>query len=139
VANRRTERPRVSLWRFEKKHSYGQMFSRLLNELASREVAVADAVTLEQRFHKLANEWSREVGSISSINDITAHPKYREITRLGWDAVPLMLRDLQTNKRFWFPALYEITKIRPFDSSDAGKSKRMTEAWIAWGKRKGLI
>jgi len=50
-----------------------------------------------------------------------------------------MLNDLQNNRGFWFPALTEITGIRPFDLSDAGNSKRMVEAWVKWGKRKKLI
>lgn len=104
---------------------------------------VADTLTLttsvKARFHKLASDWSSEVSSVSSVGALTSHPKYREIINLGWPVVPLLLADLQRNRGYWFTALAEITGIRPFDPSTAGNSKRMSEAWIKWGQRKGLI
>ncbi len=74
---------------------------------------------------------------ISSASDLTNDKSYREIIDLGWDVVPYLLIDLQRNKRFWFPALAEITHLRPFDKSDMSNPRRMTEAWIRWGRRKG--
>jgi hypothetical protein len=91
------------------------------------------------RFCKLADEWSNEVGNISSLSALTSHQKYREIVKLGWDVVPFLLLDLQRNHRFWLPALQEITRIRPFDPSDSGNYQRMTEAWVEWGKKKRII
>jgi hypothetical protein len=109
--------------------------------VVSRQRADNNAATtnLEARFRKLANEWSNEVSVVSSVGGLTSHPKYQEIIRLGWDVVPFLLSDLQRNRGFWFTALNEITGIRPFDLSDAGKSERMAKAWIQWGKRKGII
>jgi len=95
--------------------------------------------TVADRFHRLADEWQSETTTVSSVNALTSHRNYREIVQMGWDVVPYLLIDLQRNNRFWFPALYEITRIRPFDPSDAGDSKRMLEAWVKWGQRKQLI
>jgi hypothetical protein len=100
---------------------------------------VKDELNVKKLFNLLADEWSRETANVSSISALTSHRSYQEIVRLGWEVVPLLLADLQTNRRFWFPALHEITQIRPFDPSDAGNSKRMTDAWIKWGQRKQLI
>jgi hypothetical protein len=91
------------------------------------------------KFRQLAIEWSENTGHISSTSDLISNPSYQEIIGLGWGVVPLLLKDLQESKRFWFPALYAITGVRPFDPSDAGNGRRMTEAWIKWGKRKGLV
>lgn len=115
--------------------------SQLDREWFTEESALAPAQesTLKDRFFRLAEQWNEETGHFSSTKEITSNPNYQEIIRLGWDVVPYLLRDLQQNKRFWFPALYEITKIRPFDLCDAGNSRRMVKAWTAWGKRKGLI
>lgn len=66
-------------------------------------------------------------------------PAYRAIVNLGWDVVPFLLKDIQSKRGFWFPALAEITGIRPFDKSDAGNPRRMAQAWIAWGQKKGLV
>lgn len=95
--------------------------------------------TVENRFNRLAQEWSASVGNISSLTAMAEHPRYHEIINLGWDVVPFLLRDLQQNRGFWFPALSAITKITPYDLRDAGNGKRMTKAWIQWGKRKQLI
>jgi hypothetical protein len=91
------------------------------------------------RFYRLAADWSANTRGISSLTELVKHPSYQEIMRLGWDVVPYLLQDLQENKRFWFPALTEITKVRPFDAGDIGNSRRMTKAWIEWGRRKHLI
>lgn len=103
------------------------------------EQAKAIEPTVENRFRRLAEEWSASVGNVSSLTAMAKHPKYREIIDLGWDVVPFLLQDLQQNHRFWFPALTEITTIQPYDPRDAGNSKRMIDAWIKWGKRKQLI
>jgi hypothetical protein len=95
--------------------------------------------TVENRFHRLAGEWALEVRTISSLSAMVENEKYRQIVSMGWDAVPFLLHDLQQNNGFWFTALSEITKIRPFDPRDAGNRKKMAEAWIQWGKRKKLI
>ena len=97
------------------------------------------ALTTEKLFHKLADEWSSEVGNISSVTVLTSHPKYQKIISLGWNVVPYLLADLQNKRGYWFPALNAITGIRPFDPRDAGNIIRMTEAWIKWGKNKQLI
>jgi hypothetical protein len=95
--------------------------------------------TVKEMFQQHAEKWEQETGPISSVKDLTAHPSYQAIIGLGWDVVPILLTDLRERKRFWFPALNSITSIRPFDPGDAGNRKRMTAAWIQWGKRKGLI
>jgi hypothetical protein len=100
---------------------------------------VVPEVPVGQRFRELADKWSEETGHVSSINDRISNPEYREIVKLGWEVVPNLLADLERTHRFWFPALTEITGLRPFDQSDAGNLRRMTEAWIRWGKKKGLI
>ncbi len=118
-------------------------FSRLLTKqdravLRSAKVA-ADGPTTKDRFHKLADEWSSEVGNVSSVTALTSHRKYQEIIALGWDVVPYLLADLQDKRGFWFPALNVITGIRPFDPRDAGNVTRMTQAWVQWGKNKRII
>jgi len=105
-----------------------------------RELAVPVAVlNTEAKFHKLADEWAERTTHISSASDLISDTRYQQIIDLGWDAVPYLLDDLQRNKRFWFPALAAITGVRPFDPGDLSNPRRMAEAWLKWGRRKGLI
>jgi PAS domain-containing protein len=131
--------PRVGDWGTRRR------ISRMLQDIwqypeEESSVCVAESEqTIEERFRKLADEWARETSTISSVDALVSHPKYQDIIRLGWDVVPVLLRDLQNNGDFWFPALAEITGLRPFDRRDAGKSIKMTAAWISWGKKRGII
>ena len=96
-------------------------------------------LSIVDRFRQLAAKWSEETSHMSSVTRAIAQPSYQAIIKLGWDAVPLMLQDLRKDKGFWYPALNAITGIRPFDPKDAGNSRRMTQAWVNWGHKKGLI
>lgn len=100
------------------------------------DVAVDETEPLPDRFRRLADEWSQDIGNVSSLTAMASHPAYRTIIDIGWDVVPLLLTDLKRNNRFWLPALHEITGIQPFDPSDAGNTKRMVRAWIQWGENK---
>jgi hypothetical protein len=95
--------------------------------------------SLADKFKELADEWSRETGHISSASDLINNTRYQQIISLGWPVIPYLLNDLKRNKRFWFPALAEITGLRPFDPRDASNYRHMTDAWLRWGRRKGLI
>ncbi|MGB8986898.1 MAG: hypothetical protein WCC37_09870 [Candidatus Sulfotelmatobacter sp.] len=91
---------------------------------------------VEAHFNKLADEWEEDVSNMSSLTAMIGHPKYREIVDMKWRVVPFLINDLQRNRRFWLPALEEITGVHPFDPSDSGNSKRMIDAWVRWGKYK---
>jgi hypothetical protein len=108
-------------------------------EDTSAELSTPANENIEERFLRLADEWSRETGHISSTSDLINDARYREIVSLGWPVIPYMLNDLEHNRRFWFPALAAITGLRPFDPGDASNYRRMTDAWLRWGRRKGLI
>lgn len=123
---------------------WGKSYSVPQSDCAAPSVVVDEVVaesdaTVEGRFLRLAADWEAEVHGVSSIDDLVRHRNYQEIIKLDWPVVPYLLKDLQANKRWWFPALYEITKLRPFDASDTGNFRRMSESWIVWGKRKKLI
>ena len=93
--------------------------------------------TIEQEFRKLAETWKRDTRYQSSVANIAANPAYQAIIAMGWDAVPLILRDLRREPHHWFTALREITGARPIAYEDRGHIEKMAEAWIPWGKSKG--
>src|SRR5689334_11439274 len=71
--------------------------------------------SLEERFTRLAETWHKAVAHHSSNRIRYNHPAYQEIIALGAPVVPLLLRDLETNRRHWFAALNAITGADPID------------------------
>jgi hypothetical protein len=94
---------------------------------------------VDRRFKLLSSRWKAEVGMISSVTELARHRDYVEIVRMGWPAVPLILRELQKSPDHWFPALQQITGANPVSQNDRGRVKAMAQAWIRWGRENGLI
>lgn len=136
--------PEPSLdWPLRRKKNNVQAKLLLIDELVAKALAalpleVAETV-LEKRFRELAEKWERETGSLSSVTKRVMHPSYQAIVGMGEQVVPILLRDLQDNRRDWFWALSAITQENPVDRSDAGRVDKMISAWIAWGKKKRLL
>jgi len=111
----------------------------------TRDKQLADAANhgpdegLRVAFEELALAWSSGTAHLSSPTALVQHPAYRQIIGLGPAVLPLMLRDLAENGRFWFPALNAITGENPIPEDAAGDVERMTEAWIGWGRANDLI
>jgi hypothetical protein len=95
------------------------------------------AESIEQKFERLAAAWHKAVAHHSSNRIRHNHPAYQEIIGMGPVVVPLLLRDLNINRRHWFVALSAITGADPVSEEGAGNIPRMTEAWLHWGKENG--
>lgn len=67
------------------------------------------------------------------------HPSFQAIVLMGDAVVPLLIRDLETNRRQWFGALTYLTGVNPIKQADAGKMDRMIAAWVNWGRETGRI
>ncbi len=94
---------------------------------------------LEQRFRALAEKWEQETGSLSSVTKRVMNKNYQAIVGMGQQVVPILLRDIQENRRDWFWALSAITQENPIDPSDAGRVDKMISAWVNWGKKRGML
>lgn len=98
------------------------------------------AAAKRQRFLMLSREWKRETRFISSITEKSIHPAYQNIIGMGEDVVPLILADLSENgPDDWFWALTAITDENPITEDFAGNMQAMTEAWLQWGRQRGLL
>lgn len=89
-------------------------------------------------FKKNALKWKRDIEFISSINEITSHPSYINIIKLGQQAIPLILTELKaeaSEPRMWFPALKILTGVDPVTDNERGKMYAMAKAWLDWGRR----
>ena len=94
--------------------------------------------SIEQRFRGLETQWKAETEFLSDAGKIIFHPAFRAIVALGEQIVPILLRDLETQPSFWVWALPEITGANPVPASDGGNSRKMSDAWLRWGREKGL-
>ncbi len=92
------------------------------------------------KFSELAEQWRRETCIYSNISKKWAHPAYQRIIGMGYPAVPLILRDMETNgPDHWFWALTSITGVNPITEDMAGNMAAMTGAWLEWGKNQGYL
>ena len=98
-----------------------------------------DQQTLRARFDELAAEWARETRFQSSTTEIAIHPAYQRIIGMGPAALPFILDRLSQRTEHWFWALGAITGEDPVEPADAGKVEAMTDAWLRWGRSRGLI
>jgi len=90
------------------------------------------------RFNQLAQEWKANRSRHTSFaRDQVSHPAYLEIIGLGPDALPLILKELETELDHWFVALKSISHEDPVPAEKKGKMEEMRNAWIKWGHDKG--
>jgi len=94
--------------------------------------------TVEERLRRLEAQWKADTQFLSDAGKITNHPAFRGIIDLGEEVVPLLLRDLQAQPSLWVWALQDITTENPVPACDSGNIRKMTEAWLRWGREKGL-
>ena len=94
---------------------------------------------VEERFHSLARSWQQETAHLSSFTKRILNPHYQQIIGMGPPVVPFLLRDLASEPKDWFWALYSLTGENPVPAQDEGDTAAMSRAWLNWGKRRGLI
>jgi hypothetical protein len=95
--------------------------------------------TLQERFDALVREWQRATWSASSFTEIVGHPAYREIIGMGQEAVPMILRDLESEPKQWGPALSAITGAQPVPKEHAGRIREIARDWLTWAKEHGYV
>ena len=95
--------------------------------------------SLDQLFEALAEQWRDETAHLSSIPKVVMHPAYQRIVGMGRAALPLILRSMREQPGYWFWALEMIAGENPVPAEDAGHTKKMKEAWLSWGAKRGLI
>jgi hypothetical protein len=91
----------------------------------------------EQKFDRLADEWRKQTGHLSSVAKMAMHESYQQIIGMGSKAVPLMLKSLERQPEHWFWALHMITGADPVPADSKGKLREMAQAWIQWGRSNG--
>ncbi|MEY2493854.1 MAG: hypothetical protein QOJ45_346 [Verrucomicrobiota bacterium] len=104
--------------------------------VASVQGSAVDTATA-QIFEGLRQKWENETAIDSSVAKKSMHPAYQRIIGMGPDVIPLILRDLRRRRAHWFWALNAITGDSPADGESTVECA--IDAWIRWGKDRGLI
>jgi len=133
---------RAQVVSYESRNPYQSAIDRLVSRWDCEWFPVSSPLKipiLEERFREEAEIWDRETVHQSSTLKMVLHPSYQKIMAMGPDVVPLLLHDLQENRRSWFWALRHLTDANPVPSEDQGNLDKMIASWIAWGKREGRI
>lgn len=106
----------------------------------SDQSAISEETKLEKKFHTLSKEWKSSTGTRSLLASVVTHPAYLEIISYGEKMIPHILLDLQKEPNHWFIALYIMAgRFSPVKQEDVGNIKKMTEAWLEWGRRNGKL
>jgi len=105
-----------------------------LRELGSLEERESRTASLRIRFQDLASEWLRTRPHSSRTKDLVNHRAYQEIIRMGEEAVPFIIEDLEMAPEHWFFALIKITGKDVAAPEHAGNLRLMADDWIAWWK-----
>jgi hypothetical protein len=90
-------------------------------------------------FSECLSKWKDETQFLSSMSDIVLHPSYQRIIGLGPDVVPFILQELEANGGHWFWALQALTGEDPVSEEDRGRIRRMSAAWLNWGREHQLL
>jgi hypothetical protein len=98
-----------------------------------------EPTSLKRRFQELVDQWREETAHMSSAISFSQHPAYLRIIGMGPAVLPFILEDLARTRSHWFTALSLITGENPIPSADKGKVRKMAEAWITWGRERGLV
>lgn len=95
--------------------------------------------TIERQFNELATNWKKEIGGYSTMAHMALNNNYLDIIAIGPSVIPYILKDLQKTPGHWHIALKHLAKENPVPNSDLRKMEKIRQAWLAWGKDKGLI
>lgn len=91
-----------------------------------------------QRFTELRDEWKERSKYLSNTAQMAMLWPYQQIIGMGVDAVPFILDELQQEPDHWFWALEAITGENPVADTLAGDVAAGADAWITWGRVRGL-
>lgn len=99
----------------------------------------ANFETTQIKFNRLAQEWRRNTAFSSSVDEIVLDSNYQQIIGMGTPALPLILNELKGAPEHWFWALAAITGANPAEYEPDGDIQAAADAWVGWGKNRGII
>jgi hypothetical protein len=114
-----------------------------IEELGNFNVPINYNPEVDTHFKALTDTWRLERRGISSTERMLLCPSYQRIIGLGlgWkdQVIRLIMRELQERPDFWFAALRALTGEDPVSESERGNVRRMSEAWLKWGRDRNFL
>jgi hypothetical protein len=95
--------------------------------------------TPQERFKNLAAEWKQKSRHMSNTAQMAMLRPYQRIIGMGELALPYILEELRNEPDQWFWALEAITEESPVPPEACGRVQLMAEAWLEWGRKRGLL
>jgi hypothetical protein len=102
-----------------------------------RGASVRPVSDVAERFEQLADQWERETGFSSSMEEIVSHPAYLGIVAMGLQALPFIFERLEDVAAAWFPALQAI--VGRDVAQEADTAEEAITAWLEWGNEHGYL
>jgi hypothetical protein len=96
-------------------------------------------MTQAETFYELKRMWEADTMFNSNMTQITSNRNYLDIIALGRPVLPILFKDMQSEPRWWFEALRQITGENPCPREHAGMLDMMTNDWLVWAREKGYI
>jgi hypothetical protein len=100
---------------------------------------IIEEETIEQKFNRLTQKWKEDTAGVASPTKKILNLNYLTILTLREKAIPLILRELERESDDWFLLLKILTEQNPVKSEDVGSPKRVTEAWLRWGRENNYL
>lgn len=97
------------------------------------------AEPIQERFDALRDAWKSKTRHLSNSAQIALDFSYQQIIGLGPQAIPLILKELARETDHWFWALEAISGENPVPHKDAGDVEASAQAWIKWGRERGVL
>lgn len=103
------------------------------------------SILQRMQFETLHREWIKTRRASSIAGDVTRNAAYFKIVGMGPSALPYIFEHLREETRrgmpdHWFAALWSITGgENPVPEEEQGRTRKMAEAWLAWGERRGYL
>ncbi len=95
--------------------------------------------SLVTEFVALKRRWKSETMFVSSSSQRIMNFAYQRIIGLGPAVIPLLLYEMLRAPDHWHWALAAITGEDPVGDDVAGRPVPVADAWVKWGRERGLV
>lgn len=96
---------------------------------------------LEEKFWGLATKWYNDGRNNTNMRDKIYHDSFLHLVAMGEKIIPILLRELSDNTKYWTPVLKAIAPTVDNDFTDPilpehyGDRDLIIKDWLIWGEK----